>query len=126
MAHCLRRPSRRTPKLTPAPGTYTPTDTKLVEMPVPISVSLDIPKTARKSKSAGSEHPLQVRCIPRPSDSVGMIHECAISKNWIIFILLPLCVSLDRLKQGGKHFMWDDDLPMCLGLLPRNNPKTED
>lgn len=22
--------------------------------------------------------------------------------------------------------MWDDDLPMCLGLLPRNNPKTED
>lgn len=55
-----------------------------------------------------------------------MIHDCAISKNWVIFILLPLCVSLDRLKQGGKHFMWDNNLPMTLGLLPRNNPKPED
>jgi carotenoid cleavage dioxygenase-like enzyme len=55
-----------------------------------------------------------------------MIHECAISKNWIIFILLPLCTSLDRLKAGGKHFMWDNDLPMTLGVLPRNNPKSED
>jgi len=56
----------------------------------------------------------------------GMIHDCAISKNWIIFILLPLYVSLDRLKKGGKHFMWDSDLPMCLGLLPRHNPKSDD
>ena len=58
--------------------------------------------------------------------TLGMIHECAVSKNWIIFILLPLCVSLDRLKGGGKHFMWDNNLPMTLGLLPRNNPRPED
>jgi hypothetical protein len=57
--------------------------------------------------------------------NTGMIHECAISKDWIIFILLPLCVSLDRLNEGGKHFMWENDLPMVLGLLPRNNPISE-
>jgi carotenoid cleavage dioxygenase-like enzyme len=55
-----------------------------------------------------------------------MIHECAISKNWIILILLPLCSSLDRLKQGRKRFTWDNDLPMTLGFLPRNNLKSED
>jgi carotenoid cleavage dioxygenase-like enzyme len=63
-----------------------------------------------------------------PHDShltIGMIHDCGISRNWIIFILLPMCVSLDRLKEGGKHFMWDNDLPMVLGLLPLHDPKPE-
>ena len=100
--------------------------TRLKEMPRPIYVSMDLTKKGIKLKNAGLRLHIPVSPIRPLSLIEGMIHDCAISKNWIIFILLPLCVSLDRLKQGGKHFMWDSDLPMCLGLLPRNNPKSDD
>lgn len=103
-----------------------PMDTKPKAMPPPISVSTPSTLRETKSKNAGSRLHTQVPLLQLINLMLGMIHDCAISKNWIIFILLPLCVSLDRLKQGGKHFMWDSDLPMCLGLLPRNSPKSDD
>src|SRR5271169_5488635 len=55
----------------------------------------------------------------------GMIHMCDISKKWIIFILLPMCVSLDRLKEGGKYLMWDNDLQMVIALFPLHDAKPE-
>jgi carotenoid cleavage dioxygenase-like enzyme len=44
----------------------------------------------------------------------------------VVFHVLPLYCSLERLKKGGKHLAWDDSLPLYFGILPRENPKPED
>jgi len=102
-----------------------PMDTKQKGMQVPISVSLPSTNIATRLKNVGSmlHIPVLTHILYL---TLGMIHDCAISENWIIFILLPMTVNLNRLKEGGKHFMWDDDLPMVLIVLPRNNPKPSD
>lgn len=43
-----------------------------------------------------------------------------------MFHVIPLNCSLERLKRGGKHFAWDDSLPLYFGILPRYNPRPED
>ena len=58
---------------------------------------------------------------------VGMMHDMAASDKWIIFILTPLAtVPLEMLKEGKKHFAWDESKPLMFGILPRRNPKPED
>lgn len=57
----------------------------------------------------------------------GMMHDMAATEKWIIFPLTPLkSVSVDLLKQGHKHFAWDEHKPLVFGILPRRNPKPED
>lgn len=58
---------------------------------------------------------------------VGMMHDMAATDKWIVFILTPLAgVPLDLLKQGHKHFAWDEDKPLTFGILPRRNAKPQD
>ncbi len=58
---------------------------------------------------------------------VGMMHDMAATKNWIIFILPPLeARSLDDIKKGEKHFAWSEKQHLMFGILPRRNPKPED
>ncbi|KAF2006129.1 9-cis-epoxycarotenoid dioxygenase-like protein [Amniculicola lignicola CBS 123094] len=56
----------------------------------------------------------------------GMIHDCAITKNYLILPLTPLKVDLERLKKGGNHFAWDPDEDQWYGIVPRRNGKPED
>lgn len=58
---------------------------------------------------------------------VGMMHDMAATKNWVIFVLIPLETQpVERLQQGSKHFAWAEDRPLTFGILPRRNPKPED
>ena len=58
---------------------------------------------------------------------VGMMHDMAATKNWVIFILPPLeARSLDDIKKGEKHFAWSESQRLMFGILPRRNPKPED
>lgn len=51
----------------------------------------------------------------------------AATDKWIVFVLLPLAtVPVDLLKEGHKHFAWDEEKPLYFGLLPRRNPKPSD
>jgi carotenoid cleavage dioxygenase len=50
----------------------------------------------------------------------GMIHDCAITKNWIILPMTPLECNLDRLKEGGNHWEWNPKLPQYYGVAPRH------
>ena len=68
----------------------------------------------------------KLNVLASSSDKQGMMHDCIITENWVVLALLPLCVSQDRLHRGGKHFAWDNDLPMMFGVLPRRNCKTKD
>lgn len=58
---------------------------------------------------------------------VGMMHDMAATKNWVIFVLIPLETQpVEMLQQGSKHFTWAEDRPLTFGILPRRNPKPED
>lgn len=57
----------------------------------------------------------------------GMMHDMGMTDKWIIFIVPPLAVvPEEKLKEGHKHFAWDDERPLAFGILPRRNPKPED
>jgi carotenoid cleavage dioxygenase len=55
-----------------------------------------------------------------------MIHDCAITKNYLILPLTPIKANLDRLKKGGNHFAWDPNEDQWYGIVPRRNGKPED
>lgn len=57
---------------------------------------------------------------------VGVMHDIAATDKWIIFTLNPLAnVPEDLLKAGHKVYGWDETKSLCLGILPRRNPKPE-
>ncbi|KAH8886952.1 carotenoid oxygenase [Thozetella sp. PMI_491] len=56
----------------------------------------------------------------------GMIHDCGISKNYMVLPLTPLKMSLDRMKSGGNKFAWDPNEDQWYGLVPRRGGKPED
>lgn len=50
-----------------------------------------------------------------------MVHDFAITPNYVLFPITPLCSSdVETLKQGGPHFQWDGTQPSYLGVIPRN------
>jgi carotenoid cleavage dioxygenase-like enzyme len=49
----------------------------------------------------------------------GMIHECAISENYVILPLIPQVMSLDRIKAGGIIFQWEPSLDQVYIVIPR-------
>ncbi|KAL1970559.1 hypothetical protein VTN77DRAFT_4203 [Rasamsonia byssochlamydoides] len=58
--------------------------------------------------------------------AVAMIHDFAVTENWVLFPLIPQVCDIERLKQGGEHWQWDPNLPFYLGLLPRRGAKSSD
>ncbi|KAJ5634236.1 hypothetical protein N7528_002078 [Penicillium herquei] len=57
---------------------------------------------------------------------VAMIHDFAITENWILFPIIPQRFDLERLKSGGEHWQWNSEIPFYLGVLPRHGAKGED
>jgi carotenoid cleavage dioxygenase len=43
----------------------------------------------------------------------AMIHDCALTKNYMVFPIMPYTSDLERLKAGGPHFV-DGSLRKCL------------
>lgn len=52
---------------------------------------------------------------PYPS----MVHDFAVTQNFVIFPIIPLVSELDWLRQGRPIFAWDPDKDVYLGVLPR-------
>lgn len=49
-----------------------------------------------------------------------MVHDFAITPNYVLFPITPLCSELDVIEQGGPHFRWDGTKPSYVGVVPRN------
>ncbi|MBB4194458.1 carotenoid cleavage dioxygenase-like enzyme [Rhizobium aethiopicum] len=49
-----------------------------------------------------------------------MIHDFAVTENYVIFPLMPLTADIDQIKSGGRHFQWQPGLDQLFGVLPRN------
>ena len=56
----------------------------------------------------------------------GMIHDCGISKNYVVLPLTPIKASKERLEKGGNHFAWDPDEDQWYGVVPRKGGPAED
>jgi carotenoid cleavage dioxygenase len=50
----------------------------------------------------------------------SMMHDFAVTRKYVIFPVMPTTSDLERLKNGGVHFMWDDSLDTYLGVMPRD------
>jgi carotenoid cleavage dioxygenase len=55
----------------------------------------------------------------------AMIHDMAVTENYVIFPVMPLTSDIDRLKAGGPHFQWQPTLDIVFGVLPREGKATD-
>jgi carotenoid cleavage dioxygenase len=49
----------------------------------------------------------------------SMVHDFAVTQNWIIFPIMPTVSSLERLRNGQVIYNWEPERGMYVGVLPR-------
>ncbi|RHZ55802.1 carotenoid oxygenase family protein [Aspergillus thermomutatus] len=57
---------------------------------------------------------------------VAMIHDFAVTENWVLFPIIPQVCDIERMKQGGEHWQWSPETPFYVGILPRRRAKSTD
>lgn len=55
----------------------------------------------------------------------SMMHDFTITENYALFPVYPTTCSLDRLKEGGDHWIHEMDLDSWLGVMPRYGDVSE-
>ena len=50
----------------------------------------------------------------------SMIHDFAVTKDHVVFILCPLVFSFENMKQRGGAFSWEPERGTRLGVMPRS------
>ena len=55
-------------------------------------------------------------CAPYAS----MVHDFAVTPNYLVFIIVPYISDMERLRTGAPFFMWDPQQPSYVGVLPRH------
>ena len=55
----------------------------------------------------------------------SMIHDFVVTENWAVFPVFPTIADLDRLKQGGAHWVHHQDVPTWVGIMPRYGKVSE-
>jgi carotenoid cleavage dioxygenase len=50
---------------------------------------------------------------------VGMVHDFAVTRKHIAFLVVPMSTDVEGMKKGGIHFAWDSTLPTWLGVMRR-------
>jgi len=51
---------------------------------------------------------------------VSMMHDFAVTKEHVIFPVFPTTSSLERLKNGGAHWIYEPDKETFVGIMPRD------
>lgn len=75
---------------------------------------------------------------------VAMIHDFAVTDNWVcwtfdpgcrysdrllwqvLFPIIPQLCDIERMKQGGEHWQWSPETPFYIGVLPRRGAQPSD
>ncbi|GIZ47156.1 hypothetical protein CKM354_001025500 [Cercospora kikuchii] len=60
-----------------------------------------------------NEHRIQV-------PNLGALHDCAVTKNWIVFAPWPIAMRADKPKEGETVIHWDPDRPTRFIVVPRH------
>ncbi|KAJ5817051.1 hypothetical protein N7447_009284 [Penicillium robsamsonii] len=56
----------------------------------------------------------------------GIIHDCGVSKNWVVLPMTPLKCNKASLAKGENHWAWDAKEDQWYGIVPRRGGKPED
>ena len=56
----------------------------------------------------------------------GMVHDCGVSRNWVVLPLTPIKMDLGRMREGGNKFAWDPEEDQWYGVVPRRGGRRED
>lgn len=56
---------------------------------------------------------------------LSMVHDIAISQNYILIPVYGMVSSMERLRQGKVHWGWDTAMPSHIGVLPRHGEASE-
>ncbi|KAF2210578.1 hypothetical protein CERZMDRAFT_106722 [Cercospora zeae-maydis SCOH1-5] len=51
----------------------------------------------------------------------GIIHDCAITKSWLLLFIWPFEADVERMKRGGHHWAWDYSRKCTILVAPRNH-----
>ncbi|MDH6219591.1 carotenoid oxygenase family protein [Streptomyces pseudovenezuelae] len=49
----------------------------------------------------------------------GMVHDMAITENYVIFPVAPFTSDAERMRAGGLHWQWEPGLDVVYGVIPR-------
>ncbi|GAB2998354.1 carotenoid oxygenase family protein [Amycolatopsis acidiphila] len=49
----------------------------------------------------------------------SMVHDFAVTQNFVVFPIIPLVSDLGRIRAGLSHYAWDPGRDVHLGVLPR-------
>ncbi|KAK7530165.1 carotenoid oxygenase [Phyllosticta citribraziliensis] len=55
----------------------------------------------------------------------ALIHDSAITTNFLILVLWPFEASVERMKQGKQHWAWDYKLPATFIVVPRRKTSAQ-
>jgi carotenoid cleavage dioxygenase len=55
----------------------------------------------------------------------SMMHDFAVTKDHVIFILCPVVFSFENMKARGGAFSWEPDRGTRLGVMPRNGSNAD-
>jgi carotenoid cleavage dioxygenase-like enzyme len=50
----------------------------------------------------------------------SMMHDFVVTREHVLFAVMPTTSNLERMKAGGPIYMWDERLPTYLGVMPRD------
>jgi carotenoid cleavage dioxygenase len=55
----------------------------------------------------------------------SMIHDFAITENFVVFMDLPIVFDLETAMRGTMPYLWNDDYPARVGVMPREGTGAE-
>jgi carotenoid cleavage dioxygenase len=50
---------------------------------------------------------------------VGMLHDFAVTENYIVFYVIPMTIDQGQMDRGGIHWSWDGTKPTYFGFVRR-------
>jgi len=56
---------------------------------------------------------------------LSMVHDIAISQNYIMIPVYGMVSSMERLREGKVHWGWDTKVPSHIGVLPRHGDASQ-
>ncbi len=55
----------------------------------------------------------------------ALMHDFVVTKEHAIFPCFPITADLERLRQGGPHWVWQPELGTQIGIMPRKGKVSE-
>jgi carotenoid cleavage dioxygenase-like enzyme len=50
---------------------------------------------------------------------VGMLHDFAVTENYVVFYVIPMAIDEAQMARGGVHWSWDGSKPTYFGFVRR-------